>query len=57
MGNIPALESLMLPAVLADLVMERRGLILIVGSTGSASRPPWRRCSITGTRNLQRATS
>ena len=35
MGNIPTLESLMLPAVLADLVMERRGLILIVGSTGS----------------------
>jgi twitching motility protein PilU len=35
MGNIPTLESLMLPPVLADLVMERRGLILIVGSTGS----------------------
>ncbi|MCM8594479.1 PilT/PilU family type 4a pilus ATPase [Accumulibacter sp.] len=35
MGNIPALDSLGLPAVLADLVMERRGLILIVGSTGS----------------------
>mgnify|MGYP000882930492 FL=1 len=35
MGNIPTLESLMLPPVLADLVLERRGLILIVGSTGS----------------------
>ena len=35
MGNIPALESLSLPPVLADLVMERRGLILIVGATGS----------------------
>jgi type IV secretory pathway ATPase VirB11/archaellum biosynthesis ATPase len=35
MGNIPALDSLSLPAVLADLVMERRGLILIVGATGS----------------------
>jgi twitching motility protein PilU len=35
MGNIPALDSLSLPPVLADLVMERRGLILIVGSTGS----------------------
>ena len=35
MGNIPALNSLMLPPVLADLVMERRGLILIVGATGS----------------------
>ncbi len=35
LGNIPALESLMLPPVLADLIMEKRGLILIVGSTGS----------------------
>jgi twitching motility protein PilU len=35
LGNIPALDSLGLPPVLADLVMERRGLILIVGSTGS----------------------
>ncbi|WP_313951859.1 PilT/PilU family type 4a pilus ATPase [Accumulibacter sp.] len=34
-GNIPALDSLMLPPILADLVMERRGLILVVGSTGS----------------------
>ncbi|HMV06702.1 MAG TPA: PilT/PilU family type 4a pilus ATPase [Accumulibacter sp.] len=34
-GNIPALDTLMLPDVLASLVMERRGLILIVGSTGS----------------------
>jgi twitching motility protein PilU len=34
-GNIPPLDSLMLPSVLADLVMERRGLILVVGSTGS----------------------
>jgi twitching motility protein PilU len=35
LGNIPALDSLLLPPVLADLVMEKRGLILIVGSTGS----------------------
>ncbi|HMW16287.1 MAG TPA: PilT/PilU family type 4a pilus ATPase [Accumulibacter sp.] len=35
LGNIPSLESLLLPPVLADLVMEKRGLILIVGSTGS----------------------
>lgn len=35
LGNIPSLESLQLPPVLADLVMEKRGLILIVGSTGS----------------------
>ena len=35
LGNIPALDTLALPAVLADLIMEKRGLILIVGSTGS----------------------
>ena len=35
LGNIPALDTLALPPVLADLIMERRGLILIVGSTGS----------------------
>lgn len=35
LGNIPSLDSLMLPPVLADLIMEKRGLILIVGSTGS----------------------
>ena len=34
-GNIPPLDSLGLPPVLADLIMEKRGLILIVGSTGS----------------------
>lgn len=34
-GEIPALSSLVLPAVLADLVMEKRGLLLVVGSTGS----------------------
>ena len=35
LGNIPALDSLMLPPILADLVLEKRGLILIVGATGS----------------------
>ena len=35
LGNIPALDSLSLPPVLADLIMEKRGLILIVGATGS----------------------
>lgn len=34
-GNIPALDSLGLPPVLSELIMEKRGLILIVGSTGS----------------------
>ena len=35
LGNIPALDTLMLPSVLSELIMEKRGLILIVGSTGS----------------------
>jgi len=35
LGNIPSLETLGLPPVLAELIMEKRGLILIVGATGS----------------------
>ena len=34
-GNIPKLDSLGLPAVLADVIMEKRGLVLVVGATGS----------------------
>jgi len=34
-NDIPRLEELMLPDVLKDLVMERRGLILVVGAAGS----------------------
>lgn len=34
-GDIPSLDSLGLPPVLAEVVMERRGLVLVVGSTGS----------------------
>lgn len=33
--NIPDLNSLKLPPVLAELILERHGLILIVGATGS----------------------
>ena len=33
--GIPALGSLNLPPVLADLIMEQRGLMLLVGSTGA----------------------
>jgi len=35
LGNIPPLNDLGLPSVLSDLIMEKRGLILIVGATGS----------------------
>ena len=35
LGNIPALDTLSLPPVLSGLIIEKRGLILIVGATGS----------------------
>ncbi len=34
-SDIPSLPSLNLPPILADLVMEKRGLILMVGATGA----------------------
>lgn len=34
-GTIDKVESLNLPAILKDLIMEKRGLILVVGATGS----------------------
>lgn len=34
-GEIPQVEELGLPAILKKLVMEKRGLVLMVGSTGS----------------------
>ncbi len=33
--EIPSLDSLNLPSILADLVMEKRGLLLVVGATGA----------------------
>jgi twitching motility protein PilU len=33
--EIPTLDSLLLPDILADLVLEKRGLILMVGATGT----------------------
>jgi twitching motility protein PilU len=35
LGNIPALDTLGMPNVLSELIMEKRGLILIVGATGT----------------------
>jgi len=35
LDDIPTVESLQLPAVLTDLVMKSRGLILVVGTAGS----------------------
>lgn len=34
-AQIPALDTLNLPPVLADIIMEKRGLVLMVGATGS----------------------
>jgi twitching motility protein PilU len=34
-SEIPALETLNVPPILADLIMEKRGLLLMVGSTGA----------------------
>ena len=33
--KIPTLEALQVPPILGDLVMEKRGLVLVVGATGS----------------------
>ena len=34
-SNVPPFEQLKLPSVLLDLVMEKRGLVLVAGATGS----------------------
>jgi twitching motility protein PilU len=34
-NEIPALDTLHVPPVLADVIMEKRGLLLVVGATGS----------------------
>lgn len=34
-GNIPAFDTLNLPPILKEIIMEKRGLILMVGATGS----------------------
>ncbi|MBT0960147.1 PilT/PilU family type 4a pilus ATPase [Denitromonas iodatirespirans] len=34
-GDIPTLASLKLPETLGDVIMEKRGLVLVVGATGS----------------------
>jgi len=34
-GNVPTFETLGLPNVLKDIIMRQRGLVLVVGSTGS----------------------
>lgn len=52
-GNIPAIDSLGLPSVLSDLIMEKRGLILVVGATGSGKSTTM--ASMLDHRNINRA--
>ncbi len=53
-ANIPTLDSLGVPAMLSQLVVEKRGLILMVGATGTgksttlASMLEWRNQQMTG---------
>jgi len=53
-SNIPSLDSLGVPPMLAQLVLEKRGLILMVGATGTgksttlASMLDWRNQQMTG---------
>ena len=44
--DVPKLDALHLPEVLKDLIMERRGMILVVGAAGSGKSTTIRRCSI-----------
>jgi twitching motility protein PilU len=40
--QIPSRNELNLPAIVSELVMEKRGLVLVVGATGSARARHWR---------------
>ena len=35
LGEIPRLDTLGLPTILSEVIMEKRGLVLVVGATGS----------------------
>lgn len=42
-NEIPNADKLGLPAVMKELILSKRGLLLIVGARAQASPPPWRR--------------
>ncbi|MCK0512974.1 PilT/PilU family type 4a pilus ATPase [Aromatoleum buckelii] len=52
-GDIPTLDSLGLPPVLAEVVTEKRGLVLVVGATGSGKSTTL--ASMIDHRNLNRS--
>jgi twitching motility protein PilU len=51
-NEIPSLDSLNLPNVLVDIIMEKRGLVLLVGATGSGKSTTI--ASMLDLRNIQR---
>jgi twitching motility protein PilU len=51
-GDVPAFETLGLPPVLTDLILQKRGLILVVGATGSGKTTTL--ASLIDYRNAQR---
>jgi twitching motility protein PilU len=51
-GDVPPFESLGLPAVLTDLILQKRGLVLVVGATGSGKTTTL--ASLIDYRNAQR---
>ena len=51
-GDVPSFDSLGLPTVLSELIMEKRGLILVVGATGSGKTTTL--ASLIDLRNTQR---
>ncbi|MGA2552403.1 MAG: PilT/PilU family type 4a pilus ATPase [Burkholderiaceae bacterium] len=51
-NEIPALESLNLPDILSEIIMEKRGLVLLVGATGSGKSTTI--ASMLDLRNIQR---
>ena len=48
-GEVPNIDTLAVPEVLKEIVMEKRGLVLMVGALDRENRPPLPRCSISGT--------
>ena len=41
-AEIPSFETLALPEILKEIVMTKRGLVLVVGATGSGKSSRWR---------------
>ena len=54
--ELPTVDSLGLPPVLKDIAMQKRGLVIVVGATGSGKSTPWPRWWTTAT-STARATS